>query len=142
MTMQSMAVRLHLLNVEVECRNFEGLVLAKVDPAACLKRMNALISPNPYATEAIEPFLNFDLKRFRITDDVDVVSDLDSHRISLSSRRQTSSTSSGNHSSRWEPKHGYIGSAGPVDRHIRLFRKGSTATATAKAGSKPQTITT
>jgi restriction system protein len=73
-------VRLHLLSVEAERGAFEDLVLAKVDPAACLKRLNALVSPNPYDLEAIEPFIEFDLKRFRFTDDIDVVADLDSRR--------------------------------------------------------------
>ncbi|MGI5204734.1 restriction endonuclease [Spirillospora sp. CA-108201] len=71
-------VRLHLLSVEAERATFEDLVLAKVDPAACLKRLNALVSPNPYDLEAIEPFITFDLKRFRFTEDMDVVSGLDS----------------------------------------------------------------
>jgi restriction system protein len=73
-------VRLHLLSVEAERSSFKDLVLAKVDPAACLKRLNALVSPNPYDLEAIEPFIDFDLKRFRFSEDVDVVSDLDSRR--------------------------------------------------------------
>jgi restriction system protein len=73
-------VRLHLLSVEAERAAFEDLVLAKVDPVECLKRLNAMVSPNPYDLEAIEPFIDFDLKRFRFTDDVDVVSDLDSRR--------------------------------------------------------------
>ncbi|GAA4242467.1 hypothetical protein GCM10022254_75580 [Actinomadura meridiana] len=41
-------------------------------------RLNALVSPNPYDLEAIEPFITFDLKRFRFTEDMDVVSGLDS----------------------------------------------------------------
>ncbi|MEW2354894.1 restriction endonuclease [Spirillospora sp. NPDC029432] len=73
-------VRLHLLSVEAERGVFEDLVLAKVDPAACLKRLNALVSPNPFDLEAIEPFITFDLKRFRFSEDMDVVSNLDSRR--------------------------------------------------------------
>ncbi|MCD0448313.1 restriction endonuclease [Actinocorallia sp. API 0066] len=71
-------VRPHLVSVEAERSDFSELVLAKVDPAACLKRLNALVSPNPHDIEAVEPFITFDLKRFRFSDDVDVVAGLDS----------------------------------------------------------------
>jgi restriction system protein len=71
-------VRPHLVTVSAERSTFTDLVLAAVDPAACLVRLNALVSPNPYDMEAVEPFIAFDLKRFRFTDDMDVISDLDS----------------------------------------------------------------
>ncbi len=72
--------RPHLLSVQAERGIFEDLVLADVNPVACLKRLNALVSPNPYDLEAIEPFITFDLKRFRFSEDMDVVSGLDSRR--------------------------------------------------------------
>jgi restriction system protein len=72
--------RPHLLSVEAERAVFEDLVLAAVEPAACLKRLNALVSPNPFDLEAIEPFIAFDLKRFRFTDDMDVIAGLDSRK--------------------------------------------------------------
>jgi restriction system protein len=72
--------RPHLLSVEAERSIFEDLVLAAVEPAACLKRLNALVSPNPFDMEAVEPFIAFDLKRFRFTDDMDVVAGLDSRK--------------------------------------------------------------
>jgi restriction system protein len=71
-------VRPHLLSVSADRASFTDLVLASVEPAACLKRLNALVSPNPFDMEAIEPFITFDLKRFRFTDDMDVVAGLDS----------------------------------------------------------------
>jgi restriction system protein len=71
-------VRPHLLSVSAEREAFMDLVLAAVEPAACLKRLNALVSPNPFDMEAVEPFIAFDLKRFRFTDDIDVVAGLDS----------------------------------------------------------------
>jgi restriction system protein len=71
-------VRPHLLSVSAERAAFMDLVLAAVEPAACLKRLNALVSPNPFDMEAVEPFIAFDLKRFRFTDDIDVVAGLDS----------------------------------------------------------------
>ena len=71
--------RPHLLSVSAERPKFMDLVLAEVDPAACVKkRLNALVSPNPFDMEAIEPFIAFDLRRFRFTDDLDVVAGLDS----------------------------------------------------------------
>jgi restriction system protein len=70
--------RPHLLSVSAERAAFEDLVLASVEPAACLKRLNALVSPNPFDMEAVEPFIAFDLKRFRFTEDVEVVAGLDS----------------------------------------------------------------
>jgi restriction system protein len=71
-------VRPHLLSVSAERAAFKDLVLAAVEPAACLKSLNALVSPNPFDMEAVEPFIAFDLKRFRFTDDIDVVAGLDS----------------------------------------------------------------
>jgi restriction system protein len=70
--------RPHLLSVSADRASFTDLVLASVEPAACLKRLNALVSPNPFDLEAVEPFITFDLKRFRFTDDMDVVAGLDS----------------------------------------------------------------
>jgi restriction system protein len=71
--------RPHLLSVSAERTKFMDLVLTEVDPTACVKkRLNALVSLNPFNMEPIEPFITFDLKRFRFTDDLDVVSGLDS----------------------------------------------------------------
>ena len=70
--------RPHLLSVSAERAAFADLVLAAVEPAACLKRLNALVSPNPFDMEAVEPFIAFDLKRFRFTDNLDIVVGLDS----------------------------------------------------------------
>ena len=73
------AVRPHLLSVSAERAAFIDLNLAEVEPKRCLtKRLNAIISDNPFDMEAIEPFIAFDLTRFRFTDDVDVVAGLDS----------------------------------------------------------------
>ena len=72
--------RPHLLSVSAERSIFQDLVLAAVDPAACLIRLNALVSPNPFDMEAVEPFIEFDLRRFRFMDDLDVVSGLDGRK--------------------------------------------------------------
>jgi restriction system protein len=73
--------RPHLLSVSAERSKFVDLVLAEVEPVACVKRsdrLSALVSNNPFDMEAIEPFIAFDLRRFRFTDDLDVVAGLDS----------------------------------------------------------------
>ena len=73
--------RPHLLSVSAERPKFTDLVLAEVDPAACVKgsdHLSALVSKNPFDMEAIEPFIAFDLRRFRFTDDLDVLAGLDS----------------------------------------------------------------
>ncbi len=71
--------RPHLLSVSAERSKFMYLELTEVDPAACVKEhLNALVSLNPFDMEAIQPFITFDLKRFRFTDDLDVVASLDS----------------------------------------------------------------
>lgn len=72
--------RPHLLSVSTSRKVFADLVLASVEPSACLTRLNALVSPNPYDLEPVEPFIEFDLKRFRFTDDLDVVAGLDSRQ--------------------------------------------------------------
>jgi restriction system protein len=72
--------RPHLLSVQAERLAFADLELAEVDPARCLKHLNALVSANPFDLEPIEPFIAFDLKRFRFVDDLDVVAGLDSRR--------------------------------------------------------------
>ncbi|SQD95017.1 Restriction endonuclease (fragment) [Parafrankia sp. Ea1.12] len=71
-------IRPHLLSVEAERDVFGELELARVDAAACLKHLNALVSPNPFDLEAVTPFIEFDLKRFRFTDGLDEFADLDS----------------------------------------------------------------
>ncbi|MEU5529488.1 restriction endonuclease [Micromonospora chersina] len=73
-------VRPHLISVEAERSAYEDLHLAEVDPAACLKHLNALVSPNPFDLEAVEPFIAFDLKRFRFVDSAEELAGLDSRR--------------------------------------------------------------
>ncbi len=71
---------LHMVSVEAERPAFAELVLAEVDPIECLKYLNALVSPNPFDMEAVEPFITFDLKRFRFIDGLDDIAGLDSRR--------------------------------------------------------------
>jgi restriction system protein len=73
-------VRPHLISVSAARSSFADLQLAAVEPAACLKHLNALVSPNPFDMEAVEPFIAFDLKRFRLVEGAEEMSDLDSRR--------------------------------------------------------------
>jgi restriction system protein len=77
-------IRPHLVSVEAERSKFNELVLSRLEPAACLKYLNALVSPNPFDLESIEPFIKFDLSRFRFMESWDVVATLDSRRNLLS----------------------------------------------------------
>lgn len=71
-------IRPNLVSVETERHEFEALNLARVEPRACLTRLDARVSNNPFDLEAVEPFIDFDLKRFRFTDSLEELSDLDS----------------------------------------------------------------
>ena len=88
-------------------RKFMDLVLTEVEPAACVKkRLNALVSPNPFDMEAIEPFIAFDLKRFRFTDDLDVVAVWTPALICSTYLPQNLSTLCGSCSWLWGQRHG------------------------------------
>jgi restriction system protein len=71
-------VRSHLLTIDTDRTRFTELVLRHVDPAACLKHLSALISPNPFDLEAVEPLIDFDLARFRFMDNQEIAASLDS----------------------------------------------------------------
>jgi restriction system protein len=56
-------VRPHLLSVSADRSGFGDLVLAAVEPVACLTHLNAMMSPNPFALEAVQPSVVFDLEK-------------------------------------------------------------------------------
>ncbi|MEV8602792.1 restriction endonuclease [Streptomyces griseoviridis] len=60
---------------------FGKLRLSQVDPVHCLKKLNALVSPNPYDLEPIRPIIEFDLTKYRLMESMDVVADLDSRPV-------------------------------------------------------------
>ncbi len=62
-------VRRCVLSVGASRADFEDLVLEHLDPAACLKRLRAIISPNPDDLEAVEPLVEFDTAQYRFTGD-------------------------------------------------------------------------
>jgi Restriction endonuclease len=53
---------------------------AAYDAAACLKRLNALVSPHPYDLEPVQPTVDFDslLTQFKFVAGMDVIAGLDS----------------------------------------------------------------
>lgn len=73
-------IRPLLLQVSATREVFRNYVLAELDPVACLKRLNALVSPHPYDLEPVQPTVAFDslLTRFKFVAGMDVVAGLDS----------------------------------------------------------------
>ena len=59
---------------------FSAFVLSDLDPVACLRRLNALVSPHPYDLEPVQPAVDFDslLTQFKFVAGMDVVAGLDS----------------------------------------------------------------
>ncbi|WP_455359051.1 restriction endonuclease [Streptomyces sp. SYSU K21746] len=70
-----------LVTLSASREQFGKLRLSQVDPAACLKGLNALVSPNPYDLEPIRPIIEFDLSKYRLMDSMDVVAGLDSRPV-------------------------------------------------------------
>ncbi len=75
-------IRPLLLQVSAKREVFAPFVLAELDPVACLKRLNALVSPHPYDLEPVQPTVDFDslLTRFKFVEGMDVVAGLDSRQ--------------------------------------------------------------
>jgi len=73
-------IRPLLLQVSAQREVFSTFVLSDLDPVACLKRLNALVSPHPYDLEPVQPTVDFDslLTHFKFVAGMDVVAGLDS----------------------------------------------------------------
>jgi restriction system protein len=73
-------IRPLLLQVSAKRETFSTFVLADLDPVACLKRLNALVSPHPYDLEPVQPTVDFDalLTQFKFVAGMDAVAGLDS----------------------------------------------------------------
>ena len=74
-------VRPLLLSVHAPRAEFAEIVLdePELDPKACLRgHLNALISPHPYDLEAVPPVVQFDLKKFKFVEEMNVIAGLDS----------------------------------------------------------------
>ena len=67
-----------LISVSASRMKFEELVLAEVEPGACLRHLNALVSPHPYDLEPVRPVMTFDLSKYRFVEELDIAADLDS----------------------------------------------------------------
>jgi restriction system protein len=68
-----------LISLNVERSTFPpDANLRKVEPAACMRHLRAIVSAHPFELEPIEPILDFDLSKFSFVDGLDAVSTLDS----------------------------------------------------------------
>jgi restriction system protein len=69
-----------LISVTAPRELFATFVLADVDPVACLRKLNALVSPHPYDLEAVRPVVDFEtlLSQYKFVEGMDAVADLDS----------------------------------------------------------------
>ncbi|WP_327640789.1 restriction endonuclease [Kribbella sp. NBC_00482] len=67
-----------IISLNVEREDFpRDANLRKVEPAACVRHLNAIVSAHPYELEPIEPILDFDLSKFSFVEGLDAVSTLD-----------------------------------------------------------------
>jgi restriction system protein len=67
--------------IQPEPRKEPEIVLDEpdLDPKACLRGyLNALISPHPYDLEAVPPVVQFDLRKFKFVEEMNVIAGLDS----------------------------------------------------------------
>jgi restriction system protein len=74
-------VRPLLLSVHAPREEFAEIVLdePELDAKACLRSyLNALISPHPYDLEAVPPVVQFDLRKFKFVEEMNVIAGLDS----------------------------------------------------------------
>jgi restriction system protein len=53
-------IRPLLLQVSARRELFSTFMLSELDPVACLRRLNALVSPHPYDLEPVQPTVDFD----------------------------------------------------------------------------------
>ncbi|MFD7705417.1 restriction endonuclease [Streptomyces caelestis] len=69
-----------LISLRVSRESFNELVLdePELDPVASLHYLNAIVSQHPYDLEPVPPVVTFDLTRYKIAPERDVVAGLDS----------------------------------------------------------------
>jgi restriction system protein len=76
-------VRPLLLSVHAPREEFAEIVLdePELDPKACLRGyLNAMVSPHPHDLEAVPPVVQFDLRKFKFVEEMNVVAGLDSRQ--------------------------------------------------------------
>lgn len=67
-----------LITLRANREQFTGLILANVDPVACVRKYFAAdVSPHPEELQAVQPVMEFKMADPRIIDPVDVISQLD-----------------------------------------------------------------
>ena len=66
-----------LVSVRTTRNEFEKLDLRRVDPKACLKRLNATVSRSPSELVAVKPIIEFNMTDPRFIQESDVLSELD-----------------------------------------------------------------
>jgi restriction system protein len=73
-------VRPCLISVSAKREDFTRFVLTDLDPVACLRKLNALVSNHPYDLEAVRPVLDFEmlLTLYKFVEGMDAVAGLDS----------------------------------------------------------------
>lgn len=73
-------VRPCLISVSAPRDLFATFVLADLDPVACLRKLNALVSLHPYDLEAVRPVVDFEilLSQYKFVEGMDAVAGLDS----------------------------------------------------------------
>ncbi|HET8915375.1 MAG TPA: restriction endonuclease, partial [Propionibacteriaceae bacterium] len=67
-----------LISIAVDRAKYVELNLRSVQPDACLRHLNALVSRHPHLVEPVTPVRDFDLARYSFVESVDVVASLDS----------------------------------------------------------------
>ena len=70
-------IRPCLLTVRVGVTAFREIELAKVDPVACLRSLNAQVSPSPHELRPVRPIVDFNMVDHRFIATTDVLSTLD-----------------------------------------------------------------
>lgn len=71
------AIRPCLVTVSANRSTFQELELAHLDPVACLRHLNAIVSPHPYDLVGVAPVVEFDLARYKFVDEIDAAASLD-----------------------------------------------------------------
>ncbi|NKE63673.1 restriction endonuclease [Lentzea sp. PSKA42] len=73
-----------LVSVTATREQFDQLVLTQLDATECLRHLNALVSPHPHDMEAVRPFFDPDLSRYRFVDEIDIAAGLDGRPVLVS----------------------------------------------------------
>lgn len=75
-----------LISVSATRDQFAQLVLGELDPAECLRYLNALVSPHPWDLESIRPIFDPDLSKYRLVDAHDAAAGLDARPVLVEMR--------------------------------------------------------